>query len=47
MIEALENHQRDLSARKHVEDYLGATERHMDAHASLQGVADGLGIPNR
>ena len=44
MIEALENHQRDLSARKHVEDYLGATERHMDAHASLQGVADSLGV---
>ena len=27
MIEALENHQRDLSARKYVEDYLGAAER--------------------
>ena len=44
MIEALENHQRDLSARKHVEDYLDAAERHMDTHASLQRVADGLGV---
>ena len=44
MIEALENHQRDLSARQYVEDYLDATERHMDTHASLQRVADGLGV---
>ena len=45
MIEALEIHQRDLSARKSVEDYLDAAERHMDTHASLQRVADGLGVP--
>ena len=45
MIEALEIHQRDLSARKHVEDCLAAAERHMDTHASLQRVADGLGVP--
>ncbi len=45
MIEALENHQRDLSARKYVEEYLDAAERHMDTHASLQRVADGLGVP--
>ena len=44
MIEALENHQRDLSARQYVEDYLDAAERHMDTHASLQRVADGLGV---
>ena len=44
MIEALENHQRDLSTRKNVEDYLDAAERHMDTHASLQRVADGLGV---
>ena len=44
MIEALENHQRDLSARRYVEDYLGAAERHMDSHASLQRIADGLGV---
>ena len=45
MIEALENHQRDLSARKYVEDYLAAAERHMGAHASLRRVADSLGVP--
>ena len=45
MIEALENHQRDLSARKYVEDYLDAAERHMDTHASLQRVAESLGVP--
>ena len=45
IIEALENHQRDLSARKYVEDYLDAAKRHMDMHASLQRVADGLAVP--
>ena len=45
MIETLENHQRDLSARKHVEDCLDAAERHMDTHASLQRVAASLGVP--
>ena len=45
MLEALEIHQRDLSARKHVEDCLDAAERHMDTHASLQRVADSLGVP--
>ena len=44
MIEALENHQRDLSARQYVEDCLDAAERHIGAHASLQRVADGLGV---
>ena len=44
MIEALENHQRDLSARQYVEDYLDAVERHMETHASLQRIADGLGV---
>ena len=44
MIEALENHQRDLSARRYVEDYLDAAERHTDTHAFLQRVADGLGV---
>ena len=45
MIEALENHQRNLSAQKYVEGYLDAAERHMDTHASLQRVADSLGVP--
>ena len=44
MIEALENHQRDFSARQYVEDFLGAAERHMDAHASVQRVAGSLGV---
>ena len=44
MLEALEKYQRDLSARKQVEDYLAAAERHMDTHASLQRVADSLGV---
>ena len=44
MIEALENHQRDLTARRYVEDYIAATERHMDTHASLQRVAARLGV---
>ena len=44
MIEALQNHLRDLSARQYVEDYLDAVERHMETHASLQRVADGLGV---
>ena len=45
MLEALENHQRDLSVRKHVEDYLAAAERHMGTHASLRRVAGSLGVP--
>ena len=45
MIEALEKYQRDLSARQYVEDYLDAAERHMGTHASLQRVADSLGVP--
>ena len=44
MIEALEKYRLDLSARKYVEDYLDAAERHMGTHASLQRVADGLGV---
>ena len=44
MIEAFEKYQRDISARQYVEDYLDAAERHMDTHASLQRVADGLGV---
>ena len=45
MIEALGNHQRDLSARKHLKDHLDAAVRHMDTHASVQRVADSLGVP--
>ena len=45
MIRALENHQRDLSARKYVADYLDAAERHMGNFAGLQSAAESLGIP--
>ena len=45
MIEARDNHHRDLSARQYVEDHLDAAERHMDTHASLQRVAGNLGVP--
>ena len=45
MIDALENQQRDLSARQYVEDFLAAAERHMAAHASLQRVVGSLGVP--
>ena len=35
MIQVLENHQRYLSIREHIEDYLDKTDRHMDARTSL------------
>ena len=39
LIRVLENHQRYLSTRKHILDYPGEAERHMEARASLQDVA--------
>ena len=39
MIQVLENHQHYLSTRKHILDYPGEAQRHMDAHASLQDAA--------
>ena len=39
LIQVLENHQRYLSTRKHILDYPGEAQRHMDARASLQDVA--------
>ena len=39
LIQVLENHQRYLSTRKHILDYPGEAERHMDARAALQDVA--------
>ena len=45
MIRALENHQRDLSARNFVADYLDAAERHMGNHAALQSAAESPDIP--
>ena len=45
MIQALENHQRRVSARIEVQDWLIDVERHMDRRDSLEDVADGLDIP--
>ena len=42
LIQVLENHQRYLSTRKHILDYPGEAERHMDARASLLDVAEDL-----
>ena len=39
LIQALENHQHYLSARKHILDYPSEVERHMDVRASLRDVA--------
>ena len=39
LIQALENHQRYLSTRKHILDYPGEAQRHLDARASLRDVA--------
>ena len=44
MIQVLENHQRYLSIRKHIEDYLDKTDRHMDARTSLWREAEGQEI---
>ena len=39
LIQVLENHQRYLSTRKHILEYPGEAQRHMEARASLQDVA--------
>ena len=44
MIQVLENHQIYLSIRKHIEDYLDKTDRHMDARTSLWREAEGQEI---
>ena len=45
MIQALENHQRHASARKKVEDWLTAVERHMDRRDTLEDTAGNLDVP--
>ena len=50
LIQALENHQRYLSTRKHILDYPGEVQRHLDARASLQDVmadreVESAGVP--
>ena len=46
LIQVLENHQHYLSTRKHILDYPGEAQRHMDARASLHDVAAGSGNPS-
>ena len=45
MIKALENHEINLSARKKVEDWLSAVERHKDRSDTLEDAADNLDMP--
>ena len=40
LIQVLENHQRYLSTRKHILEYPGEAQRHMDARPPLQDVAE-------
>ena len=45
MIQALENHERHVSTRKQVEDWLIAVERHRDRRDALEDAADNLDMP--
>ena len=45
MIQALEHHERRVSTRKKVEDWLIAVERHMDGRDALEDAADNLDMP--
>ena len=45
MIQALENHERHVSTRKKVEDWLIAVERHMDRRDALEDATDNLDMP--
>ena len=42
MIQVLENHQRYLSTRKHIEDYLNQVDRHIEEHDSMESLAEEL-----
>ena len=42
MMQVLENHQRYLSTRKHVEDYLDQVDRHIEEHDSMENLAEEL-----
>ena len=42
MIQVLENHQRYLSTRKHIEDYLDQVDRHIEKHDSKESLAEEL-----
>ena len=45
MIQALENHERHVSTRKKVENWLIAVEQHMDRRDALEDAADNLDTP--
>ena len=42
MMQVLENHQRYLSTRKHIEDYLNHVDRHIEEHDSMESLAEEL-----
>ena len=42
MMQVLENHQHHISTRKHIEDYLGQVDRHIEEHDSMEGLAEEL-----
>ena len=42
MMQVLENHQRYLSTRKHIEDYLDQVDRHIEEHDSVESLAEEL-----
>ena len=42
MMQVLENHQRYLSTRKHIEDYLDQVDRHIEEHDSMENLAEEL-----
>ena len=42
MMQVLENHQRYLSTRKHIEDYLDQVGRHIEEHDSMESLAEEL-----
>ena len=42
MMQVLENHQRYLSTRKHIEDYLDQVDRHIEVHDSMESLAEEL-----
>ena len=42
MMQVLENHQRYLSTRKHIEDYLDQVDRHIEEHDSIENLAEEL-----
>ena len=42
MMQVLENHQRYLSTRKHIDDYLDQVDRHIEEHDSMESLAEEL-----